>query len=203
MSRRRTVAVPGRPRLILASASPRRRRLLRQAGYRFRVDPAHLREGRPRGDAARFAAAAAQAKARRAAGRARFPAWILAADTLVLASPGRAFGKPGTAREAARMLRALAGRQHQVLTAVVLQHVPDGRKITWLERTRVTLRPVTAAEQKRYLASGEWRGKAGGYGIQGRAGAFVTRIGGCYFNVVGLPLGSIGAQLSRLGIFPE
>ncbi|MEW6517606.1 MAG: Maf family protein [candidate division FCPU426 bacterium] len=185
--------------LVLASASPRRRQLLRQAGLRFRVVPSRWEEGRPQGDPGRFAEAAARHKARDVAARLSRPAWVLAADTVVIA--GReAFGKPVDRAQARRMLRRLAGRRHRVVTGVALLHSATGRGYSWREVTRVWMRPISRSEEARYLQAGEWRDKAGAYGIQGRAGAFIHRIEGCAANVVGLPLAAVCAALARLGV---
>lgn len=185
------------PRLVLASASPRRRRLLCQAGVPFRVLASRYQEGAPVGDPSDFALRAARGKAAETAARLDRPAWVLAADTLVVLGR-RVFGKPRTRAEARAMLRALSGREHRVLTGVVLRRSPRGRTWAWVETTRVRMRAIPPADLERYLDSGEWRDKAGGYGIQQRAGAFVTGIRGCYFNVVGLPLAAVCARLARL-----
>lgn len=191
-------ALAGDP-LVLASASPRRRQLLRQAGVKFRVAPSRWQEGRPHGDPGQFAEQAARCKAKDVAARLTRPAWVLAADTVVCL--GReCFGKPANRVQARRMLRCLAGRRHRVVTGVVLLHSRDGRTRAWREETTVWMRPISPREEARYLASGEWRDKAGGYGIQGRAGAFIPRVEGCYANVVGLPLGAVCAALERLGV---
>lgn len=184
-------------RLILASASPRRRQLLRAAGVAFRVKASRYIEGRPHGRPEDFARAAAAAKAAEVAGRSKGPAWILAADTLVVCGR-KIFGKPRHRQEAAAMLRALSGRWHWVMTGVALQQVPGGKKISWVEKTAVRLRRLDARELRSYLDSRAWRDKAGGYGIQERAGAFVLAVRGCYFNVVGLPLGRVCAHLRAL-----
>ncbi len=197
MKRKKASSVP----LVLASASPRRRRLLRQAGFAFQVKPSRYQEGVPRGNARAFVRRAAAGKAREVASRMRQPAWVLAADTLVV-QDRRIFGKPGTQAAAAAMLRRLSGKVHEVVTGVILLHSASGRAISWVEQTKVRMRTIAAAELRRYLATGEWRGKAGAYAIQGRAGVFVTRITGCFFNVVGLPLGSLCARARALGIQP-
>jgi septum formation protein len=186
------------PRLILASASPRRRALLRQAGVPFTVRASGYREGTPAGDPVVFALRAARGKAADVARGLKVPAWVLGADTLVVLGR-RVFGKPRHRAEAAAMLRALAGREHRVISGVVLREAPAGRTWAWTETTVVRMRHLGAGELERYLDSGEWRDKAGAYGIQGRAGAFVTGLRGCFFNVVGLPLGAVCARLSRLG----
>ncbi|MCK5242652.1 septum formation protein Maf [bacterium] len=187
--------------LVLASGSPRRRQLLRQAGLEIRALPSAYEEGKPFGDPETFALLTANAKAVEVSRRLRHPAWVLAADTLVV--QGRhIFAKPTSRQQAKHMLQALAGKEHWVLTGVLLQHKDLGRKIAWVEKTKVRMRKITSYELEKYLQSNEWKDKAGAYGIQGRAGAFVTQVKGCYFNVVGLPLGSVCEKLQKVGIVP-
>ena len=186
------------PRLILASASPRRAEILRQAGIPFRVVRTSVDESPRRGESpARLAARLAREKALAASRRVRGPAIILGADTVVVAGH-RILGKPASHADARRMLRLLSGRTHRVLTAVALLHLaPRARRppiLSVVESTRVTFTPLTARQIAAYVATREPMGKAGAYAIQGHAGKFVTRIEGCYFNVVGLPL----ARLCRL-----
>jgi septum formation protein len=185
------------PSLILASASPRRRQLLRQAGIAFRVLKSKYDEGEPHGDPVLFAVKSALGKAREVAARIKTPAWVLGADTVVAVGK-TIFGKPAQRSAAARMLQRLAQREHQVVTGVAWVHSVTGETITWAEHTRVRMRKLEPEELENYLKSGEWHDKAGAYGIQGRAGAFVTRVEGCYFNVVGLPLGRVCAQWIQL-----
>jgi septum formation protein len=184
------------PSLILASASPRRQQLLRQAGLVFRTVPSRYREGKPHGEPGAFARQLALAKASEVAGRVRTPAWVLGADTVV-ALGEEVFGKPAGRAQARRMLLQLAGREHVVVTGVAWVNTQTRRTRVWAVRTRVRLRCLEPGELETYLASGEWRDKAGAYGIQGRAGAFVDRVQGCYFNVVGLPLSSVCAQWQK------
>ena len=186
------------PRLILASASPRRAEILRQAGIPFRVVRTSVDESPRRGESpARLAARLAREKALAASRRVRGPAIILGADTVVVAGH-RILGKPASHADARRMLRLLSGRTHRVLTAFALLHLAHRarrpRILSAVESTRVTFAPLTARQIAAYASTGEPMGKAGAYAIQGRAGKFVTRIEGCYFNVVGLPL----ARLCRL-----
>lgn len=151
----------------------------------------------------------AREKAATAAHRIQGPAIIIAADTVVVAG-GEILGKPGSPRDASRMLRLLSGRAHQVLTGLALLllppgkhlsgHKPGGKLISDVECTRVFFAPLTADEIAAYVASGEPMGKAGGYAIQGRAGRFVIRIEGCYFNVVGLPLARLYSMLRKAGL---
>jgi len=189
---------PTRPPLVLASASPRRLELLRQIGLKpDLIDPAEIDETAQDGETARRLALRL-AKAKAAAVSARRPgAYVLAADTVV-AVGRRLLAKPADAAEALRMLRLLSGRAHRVLSAVAAV-APGGRAGARLSETRVVFKRLTDAEIEGYLASGEWEGKAGGYGVQGRAGAFVTLIAGSYTGVVGLPLYETRALLVGLG----
>jgi septum formation protein len=194
------LSAPDRPPLILASASPRRLELLAQIGLSpSLIDPADIDETPRPGETARLLAlrlarAKASAVAERHAG-----AFVLAADTVV-ALGRRLLGKPDDEPDARRMLALLSGRAHRVLTAVAVAG-PKGRSAARLSETRVRFKRLTAAEIDGYVASGEWTGKAGGYGVQGRAGAFVIALNGSYTGVVGLPLYETRALLIGLG-FP-
>jgi septum formation protein len=186
------------PLLVLASASPRRLELLRQIGLEpALVDPAAIDETPLAGETARqLALRLARAKA--AAIAARHPgAFVLAADTVVAAGR-RLLGKPEDAADARRMLSLLSGRAHRVLTGVAAI-APGGQAGARLSETRVRFKRLTEAELAAYLDSNEWSGKAGGYGVQGRAGAFVAAINGSYTGVVGLPLYETRALLVGLG----
>ncbi|MFP5297340.1 MAG: Maf family protein [Alphaproteobacteria bacterium] len=175
-----------RPELVLASASPRRVELLALVGIvPDRIEPADIDETPLKGETPpRLAARLAVGKA--AAGAARSPdAVVLAADTVV-AVGRRLLEKAADEAEAERFLRLLSGRNHRVLTGVA---VAAGGKVRHrVVDTRVTFKVLSDPEIAAYVASGEWKGKAGGYGIQGRAGVFVTRIVGSYPAVMGLPL---------------
>jgi septum formation protein len=189
---------PVPPPLVLASASPRRRELLRQVGIvPSAVDPADIDETPGRGELpVRLAARLARAKAELVA--ARHPgALVLAADTVV-ALGRRILPKAETEDAARSCLALLSGRRHRVLTGVTVL-AGDGRRAARLVVTAVAFKRLTAAEMAAYLASGEWRGKAGGYAIQGYAGAFARSINGSYSNVVGLPLAETVALLAGLG----
>ncbi|MFO1210327.1 MAG: Maf family protein [Amaricoccus sp.] len=188
-----------RPRLILASASPRRRALLAQVGlapdavHVPEIDETPARGELPRALALRLACAKAQAA------EADPGDVVLAADTVV-AVGRRLLGKPADAAEAAAFLRLLSGRRHLVVTAVAVRRGPALR--SRVVTTAVRFRPLDDAAIAGYLASGEWQGKAGGYAIQGRAGGFVPWIGGSYSNVVGLPLAETLTLLAAAGIAP-
>ena len=173
--------------LILASASPRRRELLAQAGYRFTVEASSIDETRrPGEEAIRFATRLAREKAAEIFARhASGPLLVLGADTVVVCD-GEIMGKPVNAADAERMLRLLAGRTHHVVTGVAVVW-GAGAEVA-AEVTQVTMNTISADEIAAYVAGGEPMDKAGAYAIQGFAGRWIPRINGCYFNVVGLPL---------------
>jgi septum formation protein len=191
---------PSRTRapLILASASPRRLALLRQVGIEPTVvAPAGLDEApRARELPADYARRMAREKAE-AVARDHANAFVLAADTVV-ALGRRILPKAEDEASARTCLERLSGRRHRVLGGLALI-APDGRRAERLVATVVTFKRLEAREIAAYLASGEWRGKAGGYAIQGRAAAFVPRLNGSYANVVGLPLVETLALLTGLG----
>jgi septum formation protein len=183
-------------RLLLASASPRRAELLRAAGFAFDVQPAGADETVHPGELPEpYARRVAQAKARAVASAAG-PRIVLAADTIVVAG-GEVLGKPVDAGDAARMLRRLAGRRHEVLTAVVLL-APGRMPLIHVETTAVEFLPLSEAEIAWYVATGEPADKAGAYGIQGLASRFVSRIEGSYSNVVGLPIARVYSMLHEI-----
>ena len=183
----------GRPKLVLASGSPRRLALLNQAGIEpDSLEPAEIDEAPERGELPRtLAVRLAREKAARVQERVRLQdeikdSYILAADTVV-ALGRRILPKPELLEEAASCLRLLSGRTHRVYTGLCLITPKDSVK-TRLVETRVRFKRLSDPEVENYLASGEWRNKAGGYAIQGLAGTFVAKIVGSYTNVVGLPL---------------
>ena len=188
-------------KLILASSSSRRAELLRDAGIAFEVCAPHVDEARhPDETAEKMVARLAEAKARAVAelaGEGK-PAIIIGADTAVELD-GEIFGKPREAADAREMLSYLSGRTHFVLTGICVLRLPDGATRSAVERTAVTFAPLDPSEIEAYVTSGEPFDKAGGYAIQGRAGRYIPRIEGCYFNVVGLPLARLHALLSDLG----
>jgi septum formation protein len=193
-------------RLILASASPRRRELLSRLGLPFEVRPSGIDEVLTREvDAPVLATALARAKARDIADQVRAagdgPVLILAADTLVVLD-GRPLGKPGSRDEARAMLRALRGRSHEVVTAVALIEVPGGREVTETVTSRVLMRPYGDPEIDAYVATGEPDDKAGAYAVQGVGGQLVARVEGCFENVVGLPLETTARLLRMFGLSP-
>lgn len=186
-------------RLLLASASPRRAEILRSAGFSFGVVKASIDETPRRGEApAVLVQRLAAEKARVAAKGVREDSVILAADTEVVCD-GRIFGKPATEEDAKAMLGSLSGKTHQVLTGIALMRMPRAELGVEMEETQVTFANLTSEEIAGYIASREPFDKAGGYAIQGRGGVFVTRIEGCYFNVMGLPLARLYRMLREIG----
>jgi nucleoside triphosphate pyrophosphatase len=193
-------------RLILASASPRRRELLERLGLPFEVRPSGIEEPLAREvSASTLATTLARAKAAdiadrlRAAGEA---ALVLGADTLVVLD-GQPLGKPTSRSDARAMLRALRGRSHEVVTGVALREAdPAGRELTEAVVSRVLMRDYTDDEIDAYVAWGEPDDKAGAYAVQGRGGRLVSRVDGCYTNVVGLPLRTTARLLRTFGLTP-
>ena len=185
-------------RLILASSSPRRRELLRNAGFEFEVVPSeadetYRKDESPSANAERIARLKAEAVARRLG---TADAVVLAADTLVVVGD-EVLGKPRSPEEARVMLEKLSGRAHEVISGVALANSSGNRSLVAHETTRVHFRPLSADEITLYVVSGEPRDKAGAYAIQGRASRFVTRIEGCYFNVMGLPVALVDSLLRQ------
>ena len=185
--------------LVLASASPRRRELLTQAGYTFEVRPAHIPEDPREGeDPVAYVTRLAREKAEvvfrelSANGNAEAELVILGADTTVTLD-NHILGKPEDAADAARMLRMLSGRSHHVITGVAV--VTAEAVEVAAEVTAVRFLTLTDEEIAVYVATGEPMDKAGAYGIQGLAARWIPRVEGCYFNVVGLPLALVSTLL--------
>lgn len=188
-----------RPELVLGSSSPRRLELLRQVGIEpdLVLDPAVDEAELPRELPRRHALRLAILKAETVAGRLARPAFVLAADTVV-ACGRRILPKTEDEAAARRCLALLSGRRHRVHGGIAVR-APDGRLASRVVTTQVRFKRLGPAEVDAHLASGEWRGKAGGYAIQGRAAGFVPWINGSYANVVGLPLVEALALLDGLG----
>lgn len=186
------------PPLVLASTSPRRRRLLEEAGIPFdAVPPRNVAEDcAPGEDPLLLVQRHALAKARSVAPLFP-PTLILAADTVVFLD-GRIFGKPRDPAEAREMLSALQGRTHAVYTGVAILG-PGNREDVGVEESAVTLRPLSREEIDAYVATGEPLDKAGAYAIQGRGALLVQEVQGDYFNVVGLPLARVARMLEAAG----
>ena len=184
--------------LVLASASPRRRELLAQAGFTFTVHPAHIPEDplpaeNPIAYVTRLARQKAEAVFSEIASRDSTPPQVvLGADTTVTLD-NQILGKPESDADAARMLRLLSGRTHRVITGVAV--VTATHTEIAAEVTGVRFLTLSEEEIAAYIATGEPMDKAGAYGIQGRAARWIPRIEGCYFNVVGLPLALVSSML--------
>ena len=184
------------PNIILASESPRRADLLKQIGLKFEIYPSGIEEPQiTRISPATAVQELALTKARAVA--AKFDVGIvIGADTVVVID-GQPIGKPENDAHAIKILKRLSGNQHEVITGVALIDIKRKSEVMWAEKTAVYFRTLRQSEIAAYVRSGESSDKAGAYGIQGRAGTFVERIEGCYFNVVGLPLASLTVQLRK------
>jgi len=188
------------PRLVLASASPRRSALLSQIGLTFEVRPSDIVEPPHNTHSNNPASEVTQKLAllKATAVAQHFDdALIIGADTLV-SLDGELLGKPTDDADAFKMLTHLSGTCHEVVTGVALVDARTEREVVWSETTQVYFRELQSTEIDAYIASGEASDKAGAYGIQGRGAVFVRRIEGCYFNVVGLPLASLVERLFNL-----
>jgi septum formation protein len=197
-------------KLILASSSPRRAEILRNAGLTIEVCAIPVDESLRAGEShADYVQRLALAKARAAADAQhdrREEIWIVGADTVILAG-GEILCKPTSAADARRMLRRLSGAWHEVHTGLALlrfaaadsSRAPAANERVVEEITRVQLAPLFESELDAYISTGDWTDKAGSYAIQGVGGRFVTRIEGCYFNVVGLPLARLWSLLKEFG----
>jgi len=185
-------------RLVLASSSPQRQALLRQEGYEFEVVVS------PHDEPEAVPGAATPPEQAKALSRFKAEgvrplagdALVLAGDTVV-AHDGTIFGKPRDRDDARRIITALAGTHHEVITGVTLLDGSTGRMVTRHERTVVVMRCLDPAEFEAYLDSGAWKGKAGAYGIQDRADAFIERIEGSFSNVVGFPMELVADMLEQ------
>jgi septum formation protein len=180
--------------LVLASASPRRQELLRNAGFTFAVHPADIAEDPLPGESAKACAERLAREKALEVARQRPQDSVLGADTVVLVD-GQLLGKPCDPLDAARMLRMISGREHEVITGVCL--ISDGKTSVASETTFVTVSELTEKEIADYVTSGEPMDKAGAYAIQGIASRWIPRIEGDYFNVVGLPVALLWRMLRQ------
>jgi len=182
--------------LVLASASPRRHELLADAGWSFDVSAPDIDETPRSGEEPlAYCERLAREKARAGAdGRERGS--VLAGDTTVLVD-GEILGKPEDGGEAWRMLRRLSGRTHEVASAVGWLHLPSGRLLSGVAVSEVSFDALDDAVVERYVEGGEWRGKAGGYALQGEAGAFARLVSGARDTVVGMPMDLVRELLRR------
>jgi septum formation protein len=196
------------PTLVLASASPRRQELLRNAGIPFVVQATDIPEMPRQGESPKDCAERLAREKALAVFRQRPDDFVLGADTVVVVD-GQILGKPGDAADAARMLRLLSGRAHQVITGVCLvgaslgtanRALRTGFEDVRSETTSVTMIALTENDIRSYIATGEPMDKAGAYAIQGVASRWIPRIEGDYFNVVGLPVSLVWRMLSTHGL---
>jgi septum formation protein len=189
-------------KIILASSSPRRAEILRDAGIAFEILPTQIDETALPSETARaMVARLAEAKARAAAAQmdaGSRECIIVGADTTVELD-GEILGKPRDSAHSREILAKLSGRTHHVLTGIFLLRLPDNATRAAVENSAVTFARLSEEEIDTYAATGEPLGKAGAYAIQGLAGRYIPRIEGCYFNVVGLPLARLYALLRELG----
>jgi septum formation protein len=186
-------------RIILASASPRRKELLEQIGLRFEVEPSNYDEEIASASEPHETARKLSLGKARAAARKHRNALIIAADTFVVFGD-RVLGKPRTDSEARKMLRALNGQAHSVITGFTILDTETGKVLSRSVETRVHMRKLTLKEIDSYVRTKEPLDKAGGYAIQGRGAVLVERIEGDYSNVVGLPLRALADALREFGI---
>ncbi len=189
-------------KIILASSSPRRAEILRDARIAFEIRATHINEEPLPGETApAMVARLAEAKARAAAAQmnpGERECVIVGADTTVELR-GEIVGKPKDSEHARRMLAKLSGRSHEVLTGLFLLRLPGADVRSTVENSAVTFATLSANEIGAYVATGEPLGKAGAYAVQGIARRYIPRIEGCYFNVVGLPLARLYELLRELG----
>ena len=194
--------------LVLASASPRRHELLRNAGIAFTVYPTNIPELPQPGESGRDCAERLARQKALAAFHQQPDAFVLGSDTVVVVE-GEILGKPRDEADAARMLRLLSGQTHHVITGVCLigpplrtgnQKLRTGFEDTRSETTLVTMNPLTDEDVRSYIASGEPMDKAGAYAIQGTASRWIPRIDGDYFNVMGLPVSLVYRMLQEHGL---
>lgn len=184
------------PRIVLASGSPRRKEILTRLGYDFTVHPSDCAEDDINGEVACIVKTLAERKGFSVAPHEK-DALIISCDTLV-ALDGVALGKPKDQKDAKRMLKALSGKTHEVLSGICLIDTASGRHISDTVHTRVVFRDLSDAEIDRYVATGEPMDKAGSYAIQGGASAFVSEYIGSFDNIVGFPAERFAEMLKEL-----
>lgn len=185
------------PKIVLASRSPRRANLLEQIGFEFQIRPSHVDESEVVHESPETRVMQlALAKAKAVSANLKI-GLVIGADTVVVINR-QTIGKPEHVEHAIEILTQLSGARHEVMTGVALVDLGRRREIVWQEKTVVQFRKLHRREILTYANSGEVLDKAGAYGVQGRAAAFVERIEGCYFNVVGLPLASLVERLWNL-----
>lgn len=186
-----------KPKLVLASASPRRQAFFRELGWDFETRASNVDEKLIDGESpSEMVRRLAEAKARDV-WDGESGSWVVGADTTVVID-GHVLGKPVDNSDAERMICLLQGRTHTVMTGVAVI-ASDGRRVSAVENTEVSFRKMTPREAAAYVSQGESMDKAGAYAIQGKGTLLVRRVNGCYFNVVGLPLEKLSEMLAGLG----
>lgn len=188
-------------RIILASASSRRKDILEQVGVTCEIMPSQIAEESQATDPGSFVEELSSAKAEKIADQVDGDFVIIGADTVVV-KDNALFGKPSSEEEACQMLGALQGARHEVFTGVTLISVANGEGLidTFHVRTIVDMMPMTAEQISAYVQSGEPMDKAGGYGIQGKGAAYIRDVAGDFFNVVGLPISTVLSRLENMGV---
>ncbi len=187
--------------IILASASPRRRELLAQVGIPFKVLVSEAEEMITKTEPGEIVEELSLRKAKAAADKASAgQTLVLGADTIVVLD-GKILGKPHSEEEAFQMLQSLSGRTHQVYTGVTF--IQGEREYSFHEKTEVSVYPMTEEEIRTYIASGDCMDKAGAYGIQGSCAAFIQKINGDYYTVMGLPVGRVYQELKKFLLFEK
>lgn len=188
-------------RIILASASSRRKDILEQVGISCEVIPSQIAEEVQAESPGAYVETLSSAKAEDIAGQIEGDFVIIAADTVVV-KDGEVYGKPQSEEHACQMLGTLQGARHEVYTGVTLISVANGEGLidTFHVRTIVDMMPMTAEQISSYVQSGEPMDKAGGYGIQGKGAAYIRDVAGDFFNVVGLPISTVLARLDNMGV---
>jgi len=187
-------------KIILASASPRRKQLLKQIGLRFKVEPSNYEENiRSALEPHELAQKISLQKAEVVASKHK-DAIVIAADTFIVFG-GQILGKPGTEKEARKMLKMISGKSHSVITGLSIIDTGKNKKLSKSVETKIHMRKLTPAEINAYVESKEPLDKAGAYAIQGLGAVFVEKIEGDYFNVIGLPLSALTEALKEFGIY--
>ena len=188
-------------KIILASASPRRRELLEQGGIPFTVIPSQAEEKITTDQPVQAVEELSYLKCSDIYEKSLGDVLVIGADTVV-ASEGKILGKPSSQKDAVKMLQSLQGREHEVYTGVTImaREGNENRKKTFHEKTKVVFYPMSDEEIRSYVNTGEPMDKAGAYGIQGKSAVFIKEISGDYNNVVGLPLARLYQELKNMGI---
>ncbi|WP_411329328.1 Maf family protein [Blautia hansenii] len=188
-------------KIILASASPRRRELLEQGGIPFTVIPSQTEEKITTEQPGQAVEELSYLKCSDIYEKSLGDVLVIGADTVV-ASEGKILGKPSSQKDAVKMLQSLQGREHEVYTGVTImaREGNENRKKTFHEKTKVVFYPMSDEEIRSYVNTGEPMDKAGAYGIQGKSAVFIKEISGDYNNVVGLPLARLYQELKNMGI---